>query len=123
MADGIGGGPPYATASLIFELADKPSYKAFILGKLAIYGIDLRVPLATWLDAVYAIVMSEMDADRLDKMHASVTIASARARPDRESWGLTPDQVALSSKMTKQQPPQAVPGGHVRRGGFGPASK
>lgn len=122
MGYGTGGRPPYATASLIFNLAEEPAYKAFIWGKLAIYRMDLRVPLATWLDAVYAIVMSEMDKDRLDKMHASLTIASARARPDRESWGLTPDQVALSQKMTKQQPPRSTPGGHVRRGGFGPTT-
>lgn len=94
-------GAPYATACLIFGLADNPPVRPYVSGRLALAGIDLRVPAAVWLDAVYAIVL-EAPHELLEKVHGQITIQTARMRPDRETWGMTPDQVALTNKLTGQ---------------------
>lgn len=93
------GCPPYVAACLIYGLAETPYLKTYVAGKLALSGVDSRVPAATWFDAVYAIVV-EAPHELLEKLHAQLTISSARLRPDRSTWGATPDQVALTNKIT-----------------------
>ena len=102
MGHRAGGQTPYATACLIYGFAAEGEYAPYVRGRLALAGIDSRVPLATWLDAIYAIV-ADAPHELLDKLNGHFVIASARARPDRESWGATPEQVALSNKLTKQR--------------------
>jgi len=48
---------------------------------------------------VYAILM-EAPGEALQKMHDQIVIKSAVLRPDRATWGLTPDQVALTNRLT-----------------------
>lgn len=68
-------------------------------GELYLAGVDeSRAPAARWLDAVYAIVM-RAPHEVLEKMQSQLTIQTARLRPDRETWGLLPDQVAASAKL------------------------
>lgn len=98
-----GGRAPYATASLIYGLAAEPAYAAYVRGKLAMAGIDLDAPLATYLDAAYAAVC-DAPHDLLDKLQVSITLQSARMRPDRDTWGLLPEHVALTQKITGFQP-------------------
>lgn len=69
-------------------------------GKLALAGIDLRVSAACWFDAAYAIVM-EAPTEALEKMADRLAIASARARPDRETWGMTPEQQEMMARAAK----------------------
>jgi len=66
-------------------------------------GIDLSAPLAMYLDAAYAAVC-DAPHDLLDKLQVSITLQSARMRPDRATWGLLPEHVALSQKITGLQP-------------------
>lgn len=66
-------------------------------GKLALAGIDLRVSAACWFDAVYAIIM-EAPHDALEKMFDHLVKATARADPDRETWGMLPEHQRLMNK-------------------------
>jgi len=68
-------------------------------------GVDAsRVSAAGWLAAVYAILMETPPDSRLQKMYDQLVIKGAILRPDRKTWGLTPDQVALSNRLTGKQP-------------------
>ena len=69
-------------------------------GKLALAGVDLRAPASVWLDAVYAIVVDAPN-EQLQRIHEQITMQAGRLRPDRDSWGLDPDQAALTNKITK----------------------
>lgn len=69
-------------------------------GQITLAGLDeSRVSGGRWLDMVYAIVM-QAPHEILEKMQSQITIQTARLRPDRETWGLLPDQVALGAKLT-----------------------
>jgi hypothetical protein len=103
---GAGHRPPYGTACLIFGLAEEFHLKSYVRGKLALAGIDLRVPADTWLDAVYAIVV-EAPHEVLEKVHGQFIVASARIAPDRDSWGALPEHVALTNKLTGLDRPGA----------------
>jgi hypothetical protein len=52
---------------------------------------------ACWFDAAYAIIM-EAPHDALEKMLDALVRASARADPDRETWGVLPEHQRLMSK-------------------------
>lgn len=115
--------PPYATAILICGIAETPHLKSYVNGRLALGGVDLRVPVATWLDAVYAIVMDAPEDKQLQGFHDLLVRETARARPDRDTWGATPEQVALTKKLTGSNPPPKMTsrpaGSAIKRGGLG----
>lgn len=95
-----GGKRGYATARLIFDLAETAPYRPYVHGRLTLAGLDpSRVSAASWLDAVYAILM-EAPAEALQKMHDQLVIKAAILRPDRATWGLAPEQIALSNRLT-----------------------
>lgn len=97
-------GPPYETACLIFQLADIPHLRWYVDGKLALAGVDpSRVPLATYLDVLYAIVM-EAPHTALEKTYDQIVIQAARMNPDRETWGLLPEHQALTQKTLGLRP-------------------
>jgi hypothetical protein len=76
-----------------------------VAGKLVLAGVDAsRVSAAGWLAAVYAILMETPPDSRLQKMYDQLVIKGAMLRPDRSTWGLTPDQVALSNRLTGKGP-------------------
>lgn len=58
---------------------------------------------AGWLAAVYAILL-ECPGEQLQKMYDQIVIKSAMLRPDRATWGLAPEQVALSNRLTGKTP-------------------
>lgn len=89
--------------------------KAYVNGQLALARMDSRVPAGTWLDAVYAIITTAPH-ELLEKLHGQITIKSARLRPDRDSWGMLPDQVAMQEKLTQTKNGKPA---RVRRGGLG----
>lgn len=62
-----------------------------------------RVPAAGWLDAVYAILM-ECPDEILRKMHDQIVLKSGMLRPDRATWGMTPDQIEMSRRLTGKVP-------------------
>lgn len=77
-----------------------PEYRHYVTGKLVLGGVQpSRVSAAGWLAAVYAILM-EAPGEMLQKMHDQIVIKSAVLRPDRKTWGLTPEQVALTNRLT-----------------------
>jgi len=122
MGDRVGGRPPYATACLIFGLAEQPHLKAFVSGKMALAGVDSRAPAAVYLDALYAIVV-EAPHEGLEKLHDQITLKTHQLRPDRETWGLLPDQVEMTKKIigkdVKAHQVPKVTTSHMRRQGFG----
>jgi hypothetical protein len=63
-----------------------------------------RVSAAGWLAAVYAILMEAPPDSRLQKMYDQLVIKGAMIRPDRKTWGMTPEQVALSNRLTGKAP-------------------
>lgn len=102
MGHRAGHGPPYATACLILGYAGDMELKAYVNGKLALAGLDSRVSAAVWLDAIYAIV-AEAPVELLKKMHGQIVIESAKLRPDRDTWGATPEHVAMQNKVIGKQ--------------------
>lgn len=117
-----GGRPPYATACLIFGLAEQPHLKSYVSGKMALAGVDSRAPAAVFLDALYAIVV-DAPHEGLEKLNDQITLKTHQLRPDRDTWGLLPDQVAMTKKIIgkdvkAQQVPKVTPT-HVRRQGLG----
>lgn len=74
----------------------------YVRGKLAIAGLDLRTPLATWLDAVYAIV-ADAPHEVLEKLWPKLTSAAARVKPDRETWGVLPEHQQLMQPLIQGQ--------------------
>lgn len=90
----------------------------YVRGQLALHGLDFRVPVAGWLDAVYAIVATA-PFDVLKTMDEKLTVAHARIAPDRETWGLLPEQQRLSRGLVDQPPPT----GADTRGTGGPRNR
>ena len=81
-------------------------------GRLALAGVvDSRVSPARWLDMAYAI-FTEAPHQVLEELNKRIVMETSRLRPDRETWGLLPEQVALSSKLT----------GDANRRGRGPTA-
>lgn len=76
----------------------------YLRGRLALAGVGLRTPLADWLDAVYAAYLDGPPEEVLRKAHQQTVIGAARLRPNRETWGLEPDHVALSKGLMGQVP-------------------
>lgn len=115
--------PPYAGACIVYEAAQDPSLKHYIRGKLALAGIDLRVTAACWFDAVWAILM-EAPHDVLTKTADKMTLAQNRARPDRDNWGLSAEEQALTQRAMSQTTPTTptnAPMRGARRGDGRPA--
>lgn len=101
MGHRAGGRPPYATACLIHGFAVEGEYAPYVRGRLALAGIDSRVPLATWLDAVYAIV-ADAPHNVLGPLDDQLTLQSGRLRPDRDTWGMSPGQIRMQGRLTGQ---------------------
>jgi hypothetical protein len=65
---------------------------------MAIAGVDSRVPASRWLDIAYAIVADAPHA-YLKAMSEQLVIASAKLRPDRDTWGLLPEHQAMARTL------------------------
>lgn len=80
-------------------MTQDPISGPYVRGQLELAHVGLNTPLDRWLDAVYAAWLNAPH-DRLEAAHKQVTLAAARLRPDRETWGLLPDHQALSRGLT-----------------------
>lgn len=83
----------------------------YVRGRLRLAGIDLREPLGGVLDCVYAIV-AEAPHDVLERWRKQLTMEGAKAWPERDTWGLTPEMQRLSAPLTAGQdeaPPERQP--------------
>lgn len=76
------------------------------------------------MDAVWAIVV-DAPQEALEKIEERMTIHEARANPDRETWGVTPEQQKMMKRAqnlagagTGPQPPPTI---RTRRGDGRPA--
>lgn len=76
----------------------------YLRGRLVLAGVGLHTPLADWLDAVYAAYLDGPEETVLKKAHQQTVIGAARLRPNRDTWGLEPDHVALGQGLVGQPP-------------------
>lgn len=77
------------------------TYRSYIQGRLALAGVDLRTPVATWLDAVWAVYV-DAPHELLGKMTKERVVRAAQLRPDRETWGKLPEQRALGAGLVQE---------------------
>jgi hypothetical protein len=70
----------------------------YFRGRLALCGIGSDTPLAKWLDSIYAVWL-DAPAEVMEKAARTLEMRSAMIRPDRDTWGLTPVQQALSGNL------------------------
>lgn len=100
---GGGGGvqPPYGDVLLIAATVEGITYQSYIQGRLALAGVDLRTPLATWLDAVWAVYV-DAPHELLEKLTKERVVRAAQLRPDRETWGKLPEQRALGAGLVRE---------------------
>jgi len=79
----------------------------------------LRASAACWSDAVWAIVV-DAPHEALEKAEHQMTLQAARANPDRETWGATPEQQALMNRAKtmggNHAPPPAGRPPSIKRG-------
>ncbi len=116
MDDRGGGQPPYVTVTLTWGMTEHPELGPFIRGKLVRAGVDLRTPLAAWLDAVYSLWVEQPDGDILARANRTMIIETAKARPDRDTWGALPEQQALGiTKIVRGPGLQGGPPTHEAR--------
>lgn len=98
------------TVILLHGLTEDPQMGPWVRGRLALAGVDLRTELGTWLDAVYALWIDQPGADVLTSASRALVIASAKAAPDRETWGALPEQQALGvARLTATPSTLAAP--------------
>lgn len=104
MARGAVDGKSIGRVLVTYAWTRDPVAGPYLRGRLALAGIGLHTPLSEWLDAVYAAYLDGPGSDVLKKAHEQVVIAAARVRPDRSTWGLEPDHVALGKGLMGQPP-------------------
>lgn len=85
------------------------TYRGYVQGRLALAGLDLRTPLADWLDAVWAIYV-DAPHSVLKDMGRERVVRAAQLRPDRDTWGKLPEQRALGAGLVQENDPAAVYG-------------
>lgn len=78
---------------LVSGLTTDGTIGPYLRGQLLINRIDLRTPLGEWLDAVYALWTSAPH-DVLAKARQVVDHHSVMIAPDRDTWGMLPEQIA-----------------------------
>lgn len=108
MVRGDGLPAPYGDVLLIASAAEDITYRGYVRGRLALAGLDLRTPLADWLDAVWAIYV-DAPHSVLKEMARERVVRAAQLRPDRETWGKLPEQRALGAGLVQNNGP-APPG-------------
>lgn len=79
-------------------MTQDPISGPYVRGVLELAHVGLNTPLDRWLDAVYA---AWLDAphDKLEKTFKQLTLAAARIRPDRSTWGKLPEHRALGKGL------------------------
>lgn len=87
---------------VIVTLTQDPVLHPYLAGQLARDGITTREPASVWLHAVYAIVATA-PMDVLKAMDDKMIGLSARADPNRETWGALPDHQRAMSRLVRQQ--------------------
>lgn len=87
---------------VIVALTQDPVLHPYLAGQLALRGITTREPASTWLHAVYAIVASA-PMDVLKAMDDKMIGLSARADPNRETWGATPEHQRAMGRLVQGQ--------------------
>jgi hypothetical protein len=85
---------------VIVALTQDPVLHPYLAGQLALRGITTREPASVWLHAVYAIVASA-PMDVLKAMDDKMIGLSARADPNRETWGATPEHQRASAGLVR----------------------
>ena len=76
-------------------MTQDPVCGPYVRGKLELAGLGLNTPLDRWLDAVYAVWL-DAPHDRLEVAFKKTTLAAAKLRPDRSTWGKLPEHQALT---------------------------
>jgi hypothetical protein len=87
---------------VIVTLTQDPVLHPYLAGQLALNRITTREPASVWLHAVYAIVASA-PMDVLKAMDDKLIGLSARADPNRETWGLTPEHQRAMSRLVREK--------------------
>lgn len=86
-----------------------PAYVHYVGGKLALSGLDeSRVSAAGYLDALYAILLEGPGDEQLRKVHDQIVIKMGMIKPDRETWGLHPDQIAMQNRLVGRGAPRTT---------------
>lgn len=102
MADRLGHRAPYAAVCLIYGLTENRTIGPWIRGRLTLAGVDLRTDAGAWLDSVYALWIEQPPPEALERADRALVIGSARAAPNRDTWGALPEQQALGvARLTK----------------------
>lgn len=84
-----------------------PAYVHYVGGKLTLAGIDeTRVSAAGFLDALYAILLESPGDEQLRKVHDQIVIKMGMVKPDRATWGLLPDQIAMQNRLVGTRVPR-----------------
>lgn len=111
---GHGGGirPPYGEVLLTCQISEDPIYRGYIQGRLALAGMDLHVPVSNWLDAVWAVYV-DAPHKLLTDLAKERVVRAAQLRPDRDTWGATPEHQALGRGLVGQD---VRPVGHGKPG-------
>lgn len=78
---------------MLVELTEDRTVGPFLRGNLALHRIDLHTPLRRWLDCVYALWVQSPEV--LKKARKIIDEHAVMVAPDRETWGATPEQIAL----------------------------
>jgi hypothetical protein len=85
---------------LIFGLTEDRAVGPYLRGSLLLNRIDLHTPLDQWLDAVYAL-WTTGPHEVLKKARQVVDQHSVTIAPDRDTWGLTPEQIAQMGEFAQ----------------------
>lgn len=85
---------------LILGLTEDRTLGPYLRGQLLLNRIDLHTPLPQWLDAVYAL-WTAAPHEVLKKARQVVDQHAVTIAPDRETWGLEPEQIAQMGDWAK----------------------
>lgn len=112
------GGTPYGEVAALLAVATEPSDTAsYLRGKAWIAGLRDHTPLATACDVILALECDGAPTDQIKKWRQNLdrqlmvqpTKPASSRGPDRATWGLLPEQIRATSKLTAgAKPPPGV---------------
>lgn len=82
-------------------MAGRDDTSAYLRGKLRLSGIDGDTDVADVCDVLTVLLSDGVPGEALTKLRRSVDRAAWKIKPpDRDSWGLAPDQQAATARLT-----------------------
>lgn len=85
---------------LLVRLTEDRTIGPYLRGQLLLNRIGLHTSLPQWLDAVYALWMSAPH-EVLEKARKTLDQHAVMIAPDRDTWGMDPDQIAQMGDFAK----------------------